>query len=85
MEMTNVKFRYVELTRLLLIEVCVVVELRISDLWAVLPCHLVDGYQSLRRETKREAEACSSKTLKPSSDLNYTAEQKVVIKQSMFV
>jgi hypothetical protein len=62
-----------------------VVEIRISDLWAVLPCRLANGYQHLRGETKREAKACSSKTLTPSSELYDAADQKAVIKQSLFV
>jgi len=66
-------------------EVRVVVEIRISDLWAVLPCLLVDGYQYLRGGTKIEAETCSSKTLKPSSQLHETADQRAVFKQSQCV
>jgi len=71
----------VELVWLFIFEVRVVVEIRISDLWAVLPCRLVYGYQYLRGETKREAETCSSKTLKPSSELHETADKTAVIKQ----
>jgi len=59
-----------------------VFEMRISDLWAALPCRLVDDYQHLRGETKGQAEAFSSKTLKSSSYLHDTADQEAVIKNA---